>query len=116
MHADKPVEILAYRLTQLHKTRIGGILRLALQYAVYTRLAERLGGDEVGLAHAERDAILAGCGNLEELSYAGGLHISCYGIENFCVIYHNSPLTVYEKILARNDLLFNYFFIFPTYK
>lgn len=92
MHADKRIQILRDCLAQLHETCICRVLGLALKNAVYARLAERSGGDEVGLADAEGDAILSGRGDFKKFAYARGLHVACNRVELFCVIDHNFHL------------------------
>ena len=88
MHADEAVEIFADRLAQFHKSGVGGVLRLALQDAVDACLAESVRSDEIRLADAEGNAILARRGDLEKFPYARRLHISCNGVEHFCIIDH----------------------------
>lgn len=89
-HADETVKIFAYRLAQFHETGVGCVLSLAFEDAVDRRLAERAGGDEVGFADAQGDAVLSGGCDLEELSDAGRLHISCDGVKDALIIYHIS--------------------------
>ena len=89
VHADETIEIFAYGFAQLHEPRICGVLRLTLEDAVDGSLTEGAGGDEVGLADAERNAVLSGGSDLEKLPDAGRLHVSCDGVEDLCIIDHN---------------------------
>ena len=93
-YADEAVEIFGDGFAQLHETGVGGVLGLAVEDAVDRRLAERAGGDEVGLADAQGDAVLPGGCDLEELPDAGGLHVSCDGVKDALIIDHN--LTSYR--------------------
>ena len=112
VHADESVEIFGNRLAQVDETGVGGVLGLAVENALNTSAAEFFGGDEVGLADAERNAIFARCRDFEEFSDARGFHIPCHGIEFGLIIDHYFPpselaVSFRRKVAADRDLYEN---------